>query len=210
VAEPIPTITVLAGTNGAGKSSIGGAQLDAARAPFYNPDVETRELLRANPGLSADAANARAWLRGKDLLVAAIAEKHNFNFETTLGGATITSLLAKAHGNGLRVRMWYCGLRDVEMHIARVRARVARGGHDIPEVKIRERFDASRRNLCTLIPSLDELLMYDNSVEADLLKGKAPKPAHILHYKDGGVIYMTKNMPEWAKPIAAVVLSSSR
>jgi predicted ABC-type ATPase len=207
VAESIPTITVLAGTNGAGKSSIGGAQLEAAQAVFFNPDVETQALRSANPGLTQDEANAAAWRIGKERLVAAIAEKRSYNFETTLGGASITALLEQAHRSGLRVRMWYCGLRDVDLHIARVRARVSRGGHDIPEVKIRERFNASRENLCTLVPSLDELLIYDNSAEADLLNGVAPQPVQILHYKNGRVLFMTNSMPDWAKPIAAVVLS---
>jgi len=105
--------------------------------------------------------------------------------------------------------MWYCGLRDVQLHIARVQARVGRGGHDIPEATIRKRFDASRQNLCTLIPSLDELLMYDNSAEADLFNGVAPKPMQILHYKDGKVLHLSKSMPDWAKPIAAVALGLS-
>ena len=200
---------VLAGTNGAGKSSVGGAQLEAAKAPFYNPDIETMALLGANPGLSLEEANAAAWTIGKRRLEAAITAKHSFNFETTLGGATITQLLASAHSRGLRVRMWYCGLRDVELHIARVRARVGRGGHDIPEHKIRERFDASRQNLCTLIPKLDELSMYDNSAEADFVNGLPPKPLQILHYRDGRTLFLAKTMPEWAKPIAAVVLSRS-
>jgi predicted ABC-type ATPase len=81
------------------------------------------------------AANAAAWRIRKERLEAAIAERHSFYFETTLGGATITCLLAKAYDNGLRLRIWYCGFRDVGLHIARVR----RGGHDIPPTKIRER-----------------------------------------------------------------------
>jgi hypothetical protein len=81
VPDPVPTLTVLAGTNGAGKSSIGGAQLEAARAPFYNPDAETRALMVANPGMTLDEANAAAWRIGKERLEAAIAERHSFNFE---------------------------------------------------------------------------------------------------------------------------------
>jgi hypothetical protein len=46
-------------------------------------------------------------------------------------------------------------------------ARVRRGGHDIPATKVRELYDASRNNPCTLIPSLDELMLHDDSIEAD-------------------------------------------
>jgi predicted ABC-type ATPase len=197
---------VLAGTNGAGKSSIGGAQLEAARAPFYNPDIETRELMATNPGMTLDEANAAAWRIGKERLETAIESRHSFNFETTLGGTTIARLLTKAHANGLRVRVWYCGLRDAELHIARVRARVLRGGHDIAEKKIRERYDASRNNLCSILPSINELMLYDNSDDADPHTGQAPRPVQLLRFRDGKILNLASTMPEWAKPIAAVAL----
>jgi predicted ABC-type ATPase len=210
VANSVPTITVLAGTNGAGKSSIGGARLEASRTPFYNPDVETQALSAANPGMTLDEANAAAWRIGKERLEAAIAERHSFNFETTLGGTTITRLLAKAHDSGLRLRIWYCGLSDAELHIARVRARVLRGGHDIPATKIRERFDASRNNLCSILPSLDELVLYDNSTESDPNSGEPPQPVQLLHFRDGKILNRVSLMPNWAKPIAAVVMSLAK
>jgi predicted ABC-type ATPase len=210
VASAVPTITVLAGTNGAGKSSIGGARLEAARTPLYNPDVETQALIAVNPGMTLDEANAAAWRIGKERLEAAIAKRHRFNLETTLGGTTIARLLAKAHDNGLRLRIWYCGLSDAELHIARVRARVRRGGHDIPVAKVRERYDASRNNLCSMLPSLDELMLYDNSAEADPGSGKLPQPIQLLHFRDGQILSRVSSMANWAKPIAAVVMSLAK
>lgn len=210
MADSAATITVLAGTNGAGKSSIGGAQLEAARAPFYNPDVETRELMAANPAMTLDEANAAAWGIGKERLENAIKSRTSFNFETTLGGATIARLLTTAHAKGLRVRVWYCGLRDAELHIARVRARVLRGGHHIAEKKIRERFDASRNNLCSILPSIDELMLYDNSDDADPHAGRAPRPVQLLHYRDGKILHLAFTIPAWAKPIAAVALNLAK
>jgi predicted ABC-type ATPase len=210
VPDVVATITVLAGTNGAGKSSVGGALLAEAATPFYNPDVETQALLAANPGLSLSEANAAAWRIGKERLQCAIANRTSFNFETTLGGATIASLLAQAHKSGLRLRMWYCGLSNAELHIQRVQARVRRGGHDIPDAKIRERYDASRINLCTLLASLDELLLYDNSADANPHAGRRPRPVKLLHYRDGQILYRAVSMPEWAKPVAALALSCVR
>jgi predicted ABC-type ATPase len=204
VADPVPTILVLAGTNGAGKSSIGGALLEAAHAPFYNPDIETRALMAANPALGLEEANAAAWRIGKERLEAAIAARQSFNFETTLGGSTISRLLVQAHQAGLRLRLWYCGLNSADLHVARVRSRVQRGGHDIPQEKIRERYETSRRNLCAILPSVDELILYDNSAEADPHGRQAPLPTRILHYRDGELLYLSPVMPGWAKPIATV------
>jgi predicted ABC-type ATPase len=102
--------------------------------------------------------------------------------------------------------MWYCGLTSVELHIARVRSRVRYGGHDIPEAKIRERYDKSRSNLCKILPSLDELVLYDNSAEGDPHMGVPPQPVLLLQYRDGAIMHLASVMPEWAKPIAAVAL----
>jgi predicted ABC-type ATPase len=88
----------------------------------------------------------------RGLLERAIAERLGFAFETTLGGQTISALLHEALAASTEVRMWFVGLNGPELHIARVRSMVARGGHDIPEEKIRERYDRSRINLIELMP----------------------------------------------------------
>lgn len=204
--EPAGVITVLAGTNGAGKSSIAGAWLSGASTSFYNPDAETRALRAAHPNLSEPDANSAAWHTGVQLLQQAIEHSRSFNFETTLGGSTIVELLRRAHQRGLRVRMWYCGLASPELHIERVRARVRRGGHDIPEARIRARYDSSREHLCALLPCLDELLLYDNSIEADPHAGQRPAPQKLLHLRAGRILHLQPHMPSWAKPIAAVAL----
>jgi predicted ABC-type ATPase len=77
-------------------------------------------------------ATRPAWLEGKRRVEWAIAEHHDLAFETTLGGHTIANLLDRALSEGLEVRIWYLGLSSPELHLARVRARVAKGGHDIP------------------------------------------------------------------------------
>src|SRR3546814_1295949 len=54
----------------------------------------------------------------------------------------------------IEIQMWYAGLDSPERHLARIRARVAKGGHDIPEDKVRERYTASRAHLIQLMPYL--------------------------------------------------------
>jgi predicted ABC-type ATPase len=206
----VAEIHVLAGTNGAGKSSIAGAMVRAAGAEYFNPDEAARRIRGANPGLGQREANAAAWRTGKRLLERAIAERLDFGFETTLGGNTITTLLERALGEGLAVRIWYVGLASPELHLARVRARVGKGGHDIPEADIRRRFDDSRRHLVQLLPRLTELRVYDNSVEADPDAGRAPRPSLVLHM-DGGRVVGPRDLrgtPAWAKAIVAAALRS--
>ena len=202
-----PFIFVLAGVNGAGKSSVGGGILRAHGLPWYNPDAFARELMARN-GSNQDEADADAWAYGKAQLEAAMAEGRNFAFETTLGGTTIPRLLgeaAKTHD----VLMIFCGLASVEMHLERVRLRVSQGGHDIPEERIRSRWISSRQNLIGLLPRLAQLQVFDNSAEAGLGED-VPFPLLVLEMKDGSVLHpgpedrqALEATPDWAKPIVA-------
>jgi predicted ABC-type ATPase len=205
-------IYVLAGTNGAGKSSIAGATFRQQGVDYFNPDEVARLIRAATPGLSQQHANSAAWHEGTRLLARAIAGRLDFVFETTLGGDTITAMLEDALSAGVEVRVWYIGLRDPEMHVARVRARVAQGGHDIPETRIRERYDRSRLNLIRLLPKLTELRVYDNSTDADPSTGNAPRPMFVLHVARGAVQSACElsAVPHWAKPIVAAAMQLRR
>lgn len=201
-------IYVLGGTNGAGKSSIAGEMFRKAGADYFNPDEAAKRILAVNPTINLAKANILAWNEGKRMLKRSIAERLNFAFETTLGGRTITSLLQAALLAEIEVRIWYVGLSSPEQHIRRVRARVAEGGHDIPEAIIRQRYDNSRINLIGLLPRITELKLYDNSEEANPSSGIAPEPRLILHLVKGQVVEICdlSTVPEWAKPVVAAAL----
>ncbi|MDH6590402.1 putative ABC-type ATPase [Variovorax sp. TBS-050B] len=200
-----PFILVLAGVNGAGKSSVGGALLAEHGLPWFNPDSFARELV-AQLGITPEEANARAWTHGRERLEAAIAEGRSHAFETTLGARTIPALLAGAAATH-DVLMIFCGLSSPEQHMARVRARVAHGGHDIPEAKIRERWTASRANLIQLLPKLARLQVFDNSAEAPP-GGEIADPLLVLELEAGRIVYPGAGdvealaaTPAWARPI---------
>jgi len=204
-----PERLVLAGTNGAGKSSIAGAILENLGAVYYNPDTVTRRYIEE--GLPPEEANSRAWRRGVNQLDRAIRDRLNYAFETTLGGHTITQRLIEAAKLGVRVRIWYVGLATSELHIARVKARVARGGHDIPELRVRERYNASRENLVRLLPHLYELTMFDNSQDVRMNAGDPPEPLHVLHLRGGRLQHLAAPtvIPAWCKPIVAAAVRLS-
>lgn len=200
-------ITVIAGVNGAGKSSLVGEHLRQTGGEYFNPDEVTRSLLEAAPSLSFEEANERAWNEGKRRLQEAIRARADFTFETTLGGSSIARLLSQALDEGLEVAMVYVGLEGVELHIARVRSRVGAGGHDIPEDKIRARYTSSMKNLVKLAPRLTALRVLDNSAEADPKTGSRPAPREILLAEEGRLIRHCEltECPEWAKPVIAAL-----
>ena len=203
-----PQIGVVAGANGSGKSSIWGVAIREEKGEYFNPDEATQLFLHHSPSLLRHEANSLAWKTGRDLLKAAIENRANFFFETTLGGRTMTGLLIKAANVGLEVRVWHVGLASLDLHLKRVRERVSRGGHAIPEDRIRVRYDSSRKNLISLLPHLTELHLYDNSVEGDPATGGRPQPQEIIHVQRGKLLYSCPpgDVPEWAKPIVAAVV----
>src|SRR5690554_3200649 len=166
-----PLIYVLAGVNGAGKSSLGGRALAQSGLAWFNPDAYAREW-SVLTGCPLAEANGTAWQEGVRRLDDAIAQGRDHAFETTLGDNSIAARLRAATATH-DVAMWFCGLDSPERHLARVRLRVAGGGHDIPEAKVHERYVSSLSNLIALMPHLSQLQVYDNSIDA---KPGAPVP----------------------------------
>ena len=204
-----PFLYVLAGVNGAGKSSIGGFLLQRAGLAWFNPDTFARELVAAT-GCDQLEANAAAWHEGLRRLDDAIANTRNYAFETTLGGNTVPRKILAATATH-DVLLWFCGLDTPDHHIARVCSRVAAGGHDIPAAKIRERYPRALENLIGLMPHLACLQVYDNSV--DVAQGAAiPDPLLVLAMADGKVRWPVdadglRKTPEWAKAVVEAALA---
>jgi len=198
-------ITVIAGVNGAGKSSIAGARIRESGGEYFNPDEIARQLRDENPTLSQQEANARAWKMGYDHLVNAIIQDTDYNFETTLGGNSITQLLRDAMKNSVQIRFYYCGLSSVELHIERVRYRVSRGGHNIPEEKIRQRYTRSIHNMMTLLPGCYQAVVFDNSIP---LTNDKPAIKKLFSVEAGKIKILEQDMPTWAKPLATMGLKN--
>ena len=207
---PRPVLYVLAGVNGAGKSSIGGALLKQDGLDWYNPDTFAREY-RAATGCSQDEANAVAWREGMRRLDEAVTNRTHHAFETTLGGRTVADKIRDATRTH-DVIIWFCGLASPEQHIRRVAARVASGGHDIPHAKIRERYPRALQNLIALMPHLASVRVYDNS--QDVAPGEpVPDPVLVLEMTAGAVVFPDAadgrtlgRTPEWAKPIVEAAM----
>jgi len=71
---------------------------------------------------------------------------------------------------GYRVKLIYLSLPSVEMEIARVAARVAQGGHHVPEEIVRRRFSAGLHNFHQTYKQLIDIwILYDNSQETPIL-----------------------------------------
>lgn len=197
-------ITVIAGVNGSGKSSIVGNRIRDTGAEFYNPDEKARDIQKHNPNITLAEANGAAWQYGYDLLCESIEAGYDFVFETTLGANSISEKLHEAVERNQGLRMIFIGLASAELHIERVKARVERGGHDIPEEKIRQRWIRSIYNMRLLLPRCQDLKVYDNS--KPLSDGK-PNPVLLFSMRHGRFKSPPiQDMPNWAKPLAVAAI----
>lgn len=170
-----PRIVVIAGPNGAGKTTFAGEFLpnEAGCPIFVNAD-----LIAA--GLSPFAPELAAIKAGRLMLEAIgehVARRESFAFETTLAGRTYGRMIPDWRQRGYVVKLIFLALPDAEMAIARVAARVAQGGHNVPEAVIRRRFDAGLRNFHRSYKRLVNFWqLFDNSVNPPGLLDEGSNP----------------------------------
>lgn len=157
-----PQVVVLAGINGAGKTTASQRTLrESMRIPvFVNADTIARGLNAFD--VESEAANAgRVML---DHLHRLAAQKRSFAFETTLAGRTYASWLGELRQSGYAVHLFYYWLESPDLSIRRVAERVRAGGHHVPDDTIRRRYSRSVGNFLHLYrPIMTTWQVYDNS-----------------------------------------------
>ena len=171
---PDKVILIIAGPNGAGKTTFAREFLpNEANCPtFVNADLIAEGLNPLQPEKEAVAAG-RMML---DMIRRYVADGRSFAFETTLSGRTYASMIPRWQEQGYRVRLYFLRLPSPEMAVARVRQRVATGGHNVPDDVIRRRFNAGLNNFETIYrPLVDEWRLYD---------GTGPTPVEIARSSD--------------------------
>jgi predicted ABC-type ATPase len=159
---PRPQVAVLAGINGAGKSSSADPILRVGMGMpvFVNADTIAR-------GLNAFDVESEALKAGRimlDHLHELAKARRSFAFETTLSGRAYARWLAELVREGYAAHLFSFWLRSPEAAIERVAIRVRSGGHHIPDDTIRRRYTRSVANFLELYrPVVTTWQVYDNS-----------------------------------------------
>jgi predicted ABC-type ATPase len=140
-----PLCVVVAGPNGAGKSSVAPFLVGdlSGIGRYVNPDV----LAAGMSGFTPAIADRRAGRIALETIAGYVADRIDFAFETTLSGRRWPRFLQMLERGGFNTILYYLWLPSPDIAVERVRYRVARGGHDIPEGDVRRRYAASVRNL---------------------------------------------------------------
>lgn len=160
-ASRIPVCHLIAGPNGAGKSTFALEHLPALAkcTEFVNADLIAAGLSPLDPTRSALRAGRLVLERINEFGLA----RKTFGFESTLSGRGYLTTLAKLKKGGFRVALYYLWLPSPKVAIARVKGRVKLGGHHVPSIDIRRRFQRSLGNLPAYFGITDEFFLFDAS-----------------------------------------------
>jgi predicted ABC-type ATPase len=170
-----PTLWLIAGPNGVGKTTYARRYLRAVAGTerFVNLDEIARGFspLTPTPDAETAAAAARAVLAR---CAETIAARRSFALETTLAGRTHLRTLERAKAAGFATTLLFCILPDVEIALARIAARVAAGGHAVPEADARRRFPRACGNFATYAAACDLWRILDTQLAEPRLVASGP------------------------------------
>jgi predicted ABC-type ATPase len=103
------------------------------------------------------------------------ARGEDFAFETTLSGLNYARHIPVWRAKGYHVRLVFLALPSADVAVARVKIRTDQGGHGVPELVIRRRFELGMRNFQQIYRGLvDSWSMYDSSGETPMLTEEMP------------------------------------
>lgn len=197
-----PVMVLLAGPNGAGKSTLYNkflrpeAQDQGIDLPFLNADDYARERWGAHAGPEVAYRAAQEIDRLRDQQFAA---RESFATETVFSHPSKLELLVHARKQGF-ITYLEVVVVPVEVSIGRVAQRVAQGGHDVPEDKIRSRYGRTDALLAQAIPLADAARIWQNAGQ-DL--GNAPEDRFnhelVAKFRRGQVV-TRRPTPDWMPP----------
>lgn len=197
IATKRPTLCVVAGPNGSGKTST-TLQLLANEwtedSLYINPDNIAQEQFGDwnSPEAVMEAAKVATELRYKCL-----SEKKDFVFETVFSSEEKLEFLKKAHQQGFFIRFFFVCTNSPEINIMRIAKRYLNGGHEVPMSKVFSRYYKSIENTSLAVEFVDRAYIYDNSIEDHT-------PQLLYRTKNGKIFKQyTDSVPEWAKQIVS-------
>ena len=184
---------VLAGGNGAGKSTFYKHYLENSGMIFVNADIIAKEIGPKSSKESSYSAAAMAEKIRNDLLSQGV----SFCFETVFSHESKIDFIAHAKSLGYEIILVYIHLINSNLNEARVYQRTKEGGHDVPADKIHSRIPRTMEHIKNAIPIVDEAWILDNSSEKDRFK-------QMVVMKSGEYEIKVNQIPEWVKDILPI------
>lgn len=190
-----PTLCVVAGPNGSGKTSTTLQLLAnewAEDSLYINPDNIAQEQFG---NWNSDKAVMEAAKVATELRYKCLSEKKDFVFETVFSSDEKLDFLRKAHQEGFFIRFFFVCTNSPEINILRIAKRYLNGGHEVPMSKVFSRYYKSIENASLAVEFVDRAYVYDNSIEDHI-------PQLLYRTMNGKIVKRyTESVPDWAKQI---------
>lgn len=167
-----PVFLIVAGPNGAGKTTLCesprflrrmGEWFDTGH--FINPDKIALAERALDPRLSIPGADLLAAEKVEQATERYLSEKTSVLVETVLSSDKYKRFWTMAGEYGFERHLIYIGLDSPEISVQRVRNRASLGGHDVPEDRLRSRFDRSLDNLAWFAKEADRHLLLNGGLD---------------------------------------------
>ena len=179
----MPRLYIISGCNGSGKTTASYSLLPELLecSEFVNSDEFAKHLSPFAPE-SAYITASRFMMRKIAYL---FDRRADFCLESTLATRSLLKMVRKAQAQGYFVTVLYFWLSSPDMAVARVAARVAAGGHDIPEETIRRRYRVGLQYLFhDYMPVCDKWMLADNSSPPFVLVAEGTKKGLVIKNLD--------------------------
>lgn len=176
--------TIIAGINGTGKSSFTGVLKTLTNDLGIIIDVDKLAVEHGGNNLKAGRT---ALAQMNDFCSRGI----TFTQETTLCGNRTEKTVRLARENGYTIRLYYIGLNSSEESLKRIKNRVEKGGHNIPEEDVKRRYAIRFEALRRILPYCDEVYFYDNDNGF----------VQVAEYRNGEMICTVPVAPRWLKEL---------
>ena len=89
--------------------------------------------------------------------------RKSFATETVFSHPSKLDIITDAQAHGYMVIVMHVGVDDPDLSVARVRARTKEGGHDVPEKKIRDRYQRGQPLIRQAVLRADRGMVFNNS-----------------------------------------------
>ena len=180
---------ILAGGNGAGKSTFYRTQLAPLGLPFINADILAKELYPQSPEEhSYDAAKLATEMRFR-----LMHEGRSFCFETVFSHPSKIDFVAQAKVLGYEIILVFIHLDTVSLNQARVAQRISEGGHNVPDEKVVSRIPRLLQNIKKTLPLCDQVRILNNS--------RIDSPFQQVAVIRNGQLRQEIPLPDWAKDL---------
>ncbi|HZF10307.1 MAG TPA: AAA family ATPase [Thermoanaerobaculia bacterium] len=135
-------LVIVAGPNGAGKTTFVQDYLQVYPYRYLSADAIAAEISPEQPSLARIEAGREFSRRVKE----GIAAGEDLILESTLSGRSVRQIFKLARDEQYAIKIVFVFLENAQTCVDRVKERVKKGGHDVPEIDIRRRFYRSKVN----------------------------------------------------------------